>query len=349
MCLAKNKKVFIGIRERISGMFNRLKKDCSISGFCYFTDSAFQRARSFLFYLSLFLFFAGLPFILCFALGYKFNPHTLRFVKTGLIYIKTQPEGAKIYLNGKLIPDKSPASIQELIPGVYKITLELAQYYTWKSEVDVEAGKVSRIDKVILFPLRPDLQQLNPERFSFFRVDIEKGLIYYLDQENRVVYRSNLDGSNFEDIASLPEKFAQINGWEVSADKSKLFIFSTHQVGVIFFDMRNDYEYSDSFVLLDYPQEKIIKVFWHSDSYHLIALTNKHVMVIESRPLAKAVNLVELNNEATEAFYDNKRQVLYFSDNRKSPNDSSYNNLYKLELSPQLYLLERLMKKKTNE
>ena len=330
-------------------MFSWLKKNYTIRGFCYFTDSAFQRVRSFLFYLSLLIFFGGLPFILSFALGYKFNAHTLKFVKTGLIYIKTQPEGARIYLNGKPIPEKSPTSIQELLPGVYKITLLLAKYYPWKSEIDVEAGKVSRIDKVILFPLRPDLQQLNQGKFSSFRVDIEKGVIYYLDQENKIVYRSGLDGSSFDDIASLPEKFGQISGWDVSADKSKLFIFNAHQISVILLDSRDDYAYSDSFVYLDYPQEKIIKIFWHSDSYHLVVLTNKHVAVVESRSLAKAVNLIELNKEAGEVFYDNKRQILYFSDNQKSPDGSSYNNLYKLELSPDFYLLERLMKKKANE
>jgi len=319
-------------------MFSWLKKDYPI-----------QKARSFLFYLSLFIFFGGLPFILSFALGYKFNAQTLKFVKTGLIYIKTQPEGARIYLDGKLIPDKSPASIQELLPGVYKITLLLPKYYPWKSEVDVEAGKVSRIDKVILFPLRPDLQQLNQEGFSSFRVDIEKGAICYLDQENKIVYRSNLDGSNFEDIASLPEKFGQINGWDVSADRSKLFVFNAHQISVILLDSRDDYTYSDSFVYLDYPQEKIIKIFWHSDNYHLIVLTNRHVAVVESRPQAKPVNLVELSKEPTEASYDNRRQVLYFSDSQRSPDGFSYNNLYKLELSPEFFLLERLMKKKINE
>jgi len=330
-------------------MFSWLKKNYSIRGICSFTDSAFQRVRGLLFYLSLLLFFVGLPFILSFALGYKFNAHTLKFVKTGLIYIKTQPEGANIYLNGKLNPEKSPATIQELLPGIYRITLALAKYYPWRSEVDVEAGKVSRIDKIILFPLRPDLQQLNQGKFSSFRVDIERGAIYYLDQENRIVYKSDLDGSNLDDIASLPEKFDQINGWEVSPDKSKMFIFGPHQISVIFLDSRDDYAYSDSFVFLDYPQEKIIKVFWHSDSYHLIALTNKHVAVIESRPQARAVNLVELNKEAAEAFYDNKHQVLYFSDNQKGSDGNYYNNLYKLELSPELYLLERLMKKKTDE
>jgi len=309
----------------------------------------FQRIRGVLFYLSLFLFFAGLPFILSFALGYKFNAHALKFTKTGLIFVKTQPDGAKIYLNGKLVPERSPASMQELVPGVYKISIELARHYPWKGEVEVEAGKVSRLDKVILFPLRPNLQQLNREKFSSFHVDTEKKVIYYLDRENKVVYRSDLDAGNFEDIASLPEKFSPIAGWQVSEDKRKLFIFNPHQIGVIFFDSQGDYEHPDSSVFLDYPREKIINVFWHSDSYHLIVLTDRHVQVIESRTQAKPVDLVELNKEGSSAAYDSKENTLYFSDSQRSPDGSFYNNLYKLDLSPNFILLERLMKKKTDE
>jgi len=305
----------------------------------------FQRIRSLLFYLSLSLFFIGLPFIIAFSLGYKFNTRTLKFSKTGLIYVKTLPEGAKIFLNGKLMPEKSPTSIYELVPGVYKIVLELAQHYSWKAEVDVEAGKALRLDKVILFPLRPSLEQLNQEGFSSFRLDTEKKVVYYLDQENKVVYRSNLDGSNFEDVASLPNKFGQIIGWDISIDKKKLFIFSYHQIGVIFFDSQLDRDYSDSPILLDYPQEKIINVFWHSDSYHLIVLTNKCVQAIESRPRALPINLVKLNKEDAAAFYDAKEDALYFSDSQRSPDGYSYNNLYKLELNTDLYLLGILMKK----
>jgi len=195
----------------------------------------FQRIRSVLFYLSLSLFFGSLPFIILFALGYKFNPQTLKFVKTGLIYIKTQPEKAKIYLNGKIVPKETPASLEELIPGAYKISLELEQHYPWKGEVYVEAGKASRIDKIILFPLKPNLEQLNQKEFTDFRINFERKLIYYLDQDEKIIYRSNLDASNFEDIASLPEGFLQINHWEVCADNKKMFVFNPHQLGIIFF------------------------------------------------------------------------------------------------------------------
>lgn len=296
-----------------------------------------------MFYLSVFLFFIGLPFILSFALGYKFNAHNLKFVKTGLIFVKTQPAGAKIYINDKLISERSPASMQELFPGAYKVTLELAQHYPWKAQVEVEAGKVSRVDKVILFPVRPNLQQLNQEKFSTFRIDTEKKVVYYLDQEKKVLYRSNLEAHNFEDIASLPDKFTQINGWEVSADQKKIFIFNHHQVSVIFFDTRIDFEYAGSVVFLDYPQEKIVDVFWHSDSYHLVVLTDKHVQVIESRSGAMPINLVELNKGGAAAFYDIKEDALYFSDSQRSPDGSFYNNLYKLELSANLYVFEKLI------
>lgn len=303
----------------------------------------FQRIRGLLFYLSVFLFFVGLPLILSFALGYKFNAHTLKFTKTGLIFVKTQPDGAKIYLNGKLISERSPASMQELVPGVYKVALELAQHYPWKGEVDVEAGKVSRLDKIILFPLRPNLKQLNQEKFASFRIDTDQKLIYYLDQEDKVVYRSNLDASDFEDIASLPEKFTQIVGWQISEDKRKLFIFNHHHISVVFFDNQRNYGYQDSPVFLDYPQEKIINVFWYADNYHLIVLTDRHVQVIESRPQAEPVNLVELNKEGVESSYDNKENVLYFSDSQRSPDGSFYNNLYRLDLNSDFPLLDRLM------
>jgi len=303
----------------------------------------FQKTRGVLFYLSVFLFFVGLPFILAFALGYKFNQRTLKFVKTGLIFVKTQPAGAKIYLNGKLILEKSPTSIQELLPGTYKINLELAQHYSWHGEVEVETGKVSRVDKIILFPQRPYLQQLNQEKFSSFRVDPERRIVYYLDQEKKVLYRSNLEARNFEDIASLPDNFISIEGWEVSNDQKKAFIFNHHQISVISFDSQIDNEDAASVVLLDYPQARIINIFWHSDSYHLVVLTDKHVQVIESRAGALPVNLVELNKTNSAAFYDIKEDALYFSDSQKSPDGSFYNNLYKLELSASLNRLENLI------
>ncbi len=303
----------------------------------------FQKIRTLLFYFSLLIFFAGLPFILAYALGYKFNPRSFKFIKTGLIFVKTQPPGAQIFLNGRLLPEKSPASIQELLPGTYQISLKLERHYPWKGQVEVEAGKATPIDKVILFARQPNLGLLSQAEFSTFRVDQERKMIYYLDGKKRIVYRSNLDAGNFEDIASLPDKFEQILGWEVSPDRAKLFIFNQRQIQVVYFDTQNDYDYPAAPVFIDYPQAKVLNVFWHSNSYHLVVVTDKNVQVAECRPQAVPVNLVELNRPGKDAFYDAKTDTLYFSDFQKSPSDNWQNGLYKLELSANPDLLERLI------
>lgn len=291
---------------------------------------ASQRIRAILFYLSLLLFFAGLPLILSSALGYKFNLRNFKFIKTGLIFIKSQPEGAKVYLNDKLINQTTPANIPELKPGVYKINLELAEHYPWKAEVDVEAGRVIRLDKIILFPLVPRLEQLNREKFSSFRVDNERNFIYYLDQLNKVIYKSDFSGNTFEDIASLPEGFFQILGWEISPDAKKLFFFNNYQINIIFFDNQ---EGSDIPIFVD-SREKIINVFWHSDNYHLIVLTDGHIQVVEARGSARPIDLVELSGQKISAYYDSKQDTLYFSDNQ---------NLYRLQLGSNMFSFDRLM------
>ena len=302
-----------------------------------------------MFYLSVLVFLAGLPIILTFALGYKFNPHTFKFTKTGLIFLKTQPEGASIYVNKKLFNEKTPASIHELIPGTYKIRLEMKDYFTWSSDVEVEAGKVSRIDKVILFPLRPEFKQLNQDSVSSFRLYPEKGVVYYLDEDESVVYRSDTNGNNPRDVAVLPENFSGIQGWDISADQTKLFLFNAHQIAIVFLESPDIYAYSDSPVFLDYPKSKVIQVFWHSDNYHLVVVTNKNIEVAEARAQSSRVSLVRLKNDSIKASYDDKRDLLYFTCPLEIGLAAGCRNLYKLAISPELYILNMPLKYKTDE
>jgi len=306
---------------------------------------AFQRIRAVLFYLSVAVFLIGLPFILSFALGYKFNLLTMKFTKTGIISLRSQPDGAQIYLNKKLLKEESPASIQELLPGSYNISLKLKGYYSWSADLYVEAGKVIRADKIILFPLRPNLQELNQKEVAAFRIYPEKNALYYLDQKEKAVYKSDLRGENFADAAGIPENFQEIKGWEVSPDLSKMFLFNASQIAVVYLESR--YAYSDSPIFFDYPQAKILQAFWHSDSFHLVIVTNQDIEVIESRPQAAGIKLVKLNRENIAAVYNQKEDALYFTDFQRGADNFMHNNVYKLEISPGLF--ERMIEGKKNE
>ena len=303
-----------------------------------------QKVRGFLFYLSVGVFCIGLPWILSFALSYKFDPHTFIFRKAGLIVCKTQPAGASIYLNEKLQEDKTPATINELLPGDYEVSFQLQQYYSWVGKISVEAGKVARLEKVILFPLRPDIVQLSRYPFSTFWLDKDGGFIYYLDAQDKHIYKSDLNGAHTENIADFLEIKPYPRKWVVSEDGLRLLYFNPHQLVVLSLKdgERNPSALQSPFID-DYSNRLILDAFWYSDNYHIVVVTNKNIEVLEGKYGSQPVNLISLNKSNTTAAYDIQTDTIYFIDSQVAEDGHSYDNLYKLQLRNKVSPFQGLM------
>lgn len=310
-----------------------------------------QKIRVFLFYISVFTFLVGLPFILSYALGYKFAPRTFRFIKTGLLVLKTQPQAAEVYLNGELQGEKTPVTINELLPGKYSVLLKLEKHYPWSADVYVEAGKVARFEKIILFPLRPHIKHLSKERLSHFCVDKEKDAVYYFDQETGYVYKSDLEGHNFEKAAEFIKLVPPPTEYRLSLDRKKILYFNSHQFGISYIRSQKENSSRDAPFVLNLSNQDILDVFWHSDSYHLILVTSKTIEVKEARPDSVSAILVDLNKQDPRAFYDFDTDTLYFLDSQRAADGNIYDNLYKLELNQEIsnLNLEELIKRRINE
>lgn len=305
-----------------------------------------QKIRALLFYLSVLVFFTGLPPILSSTLGYKFDRRTFKFTKTGLIALKTQPPGARIYLGRKLLPLKTPATINELLPGAYSLRLELEDHFPWSGEVEVQANRVTRLEKIILFPLLPQVKQVNKEKFSSFVVDEEKGVLYYIDATEGRVYRSDLEGEGFKRVADFNRLPEEAFRWKLSPDRTKLLYFNARTIGIVYLDSAFSLQTDFS---LNYRGGGILDVFWHSDSYHLIVVGDRKVEALEAQPYALPVALVGLNKKNTQAFYHTGSDVLYFLDSQKAPDGNYYDNLYQLDLGKRLFALPEFMRRKTDE
>jgi len=309
-----------------------------------------QKIRGILFYLSVSIFLLGLPFILSYALGYKFNPRTLKFTQTGLISIKTQPQGAHIYLDSKLLNEKTPATLSELLPGTYSIKLESENYYSWEMQVDVHPRRITRIEKVILFPKRLNIKQLNKDSVSYFYIDQERKNIYYFNRQDSILYESDLEGERFKELSVLPKAFKGIpKGLKLSEDKEKILLFNSHQICVLYLSPRGSLLYGQNPLMLDYPGRQIIQVFWHSDSYHLILVTDKNISVLETNVPSNELSLVNLNGFPSELFYDVDRDNLYFSDYQMGNDGAIYENVYKLEFSEKASIISSVVKLRQNE
>lgn len=308
-----------------------------------------QRLRAFLFYLSLAIFLMGLPSILSSTLGYKFDRRTFKFTKAGLIVLKTQPAGASIYLDKQLLNIKTPATINELLPGRYNIRFELGEHYPWSNEVGVEAGKVTRLEKIILFPLRPSIKQLNKDTLSVFMMDEEKETLYYINQGEDSIYKSDLEGEHFEKIGNFIKILPSALKWKVSPDHQKLLYFNTSQIGIVSLVSPKENLTLDSGFVLNYPGGKIIDVFWYSDSYHLVLVSSASIQALEAQPRSQPVVLVTLTKKNTSAYYDTRTDTLYFLDSQKAADGNLYDNLYKIHLDTRAFILQEFIKLKSYE
>jgi hypothetical protein len=130
-----------------------------------------SKRRKLLFFLFILLFAFLAPLVIFYASGYRINwtwPPNLgqTFQKTGMLVLETEPEGAEIYIDGKLkknllnniIPSadkdkivKTPAKLKYMAPGKYHVLLKKDGYWPWEKEVEIMPGKQTKIEDIILF------------------------------------------------------------------------------------------------------------------------------------------------------------------------------------------------------
>lgn len=292
----------------------------------------------------------GLPVILSSALGYKFDRRTFKFAKTGIIFLKTQPLGAGVYLNDRLLEEKTPLTLNEMLPGRYRVKIVLKDHYPWSAEINVESGKVSRFDKIILFPERSNIKQLNKQWATSFWFNEKDNYIYYLDREDGCVYKTDPEGQESDKITCLPAGQLGVPvKWVLSPDKKKILCFGPRLAAVLFPQAEDDLNGRYEPFMLDFAYSGIRNMYWHSDSYHLIAVTDNKIMVLEARPNSSAVTLVNLNKKDAVTYYNSESDTLYFSDVQQGADANLYENIYKLELNNRIFPFLDFIKQRQND
>ncbi len=113
--------------------------------------------RKLLFYILLVVYMVITPYAILYALGYWVSPAKGEiFNKTGLLSVMTEPRGARIFVEGKKYSHKTQAAVQGLLPGGYSIKISKKGFESWEKNVSVSQGLATRLEPVILLPVRPD-------------------------------------------------------------------------------------------------------------------------------------------------------------------------------------------------
>lgn len=302
-----------------------------------------QRIRKVLFYFSIILFFILLPSVLLYSFGYKLDINRFRFIKTGLIYLKTIPDGARVYLNERRLKETTPATIAELLPGRYRLLVELNSYYPWQQVVSVESGKTTLLDDIVLFSKKPRSEKINIiDLDDFYIFPEDDDYAYCISAERTVLSKVNLnpkaaESGFFYGQLDLP---ANIKSFSLAPDKKKALYFAGNKLNVLYLPSGKTGSLETRNKNFFIPaSDRIIDAFWQSNSEHIIIATAKDIKIYElmSKGKDNIVTLLELRDNRPQVFYDVGDDVIYYTDLQEDAEGKQHRGLYRLDITKRTF------------
>lgn len=301
------------------------------------------------FYAAVLIFFITLPILLSYSLGYKIDYRNLKIYKTGIIYLSSNPSGASVYVNGRLYKDVTPAQIEELKPGTYKIEVRREGFYPWDGELEARPNMVTKADRIVLFPVSREMKRFLDRDIIDFAVS-DKGYIYYLTKSG--LYRSGTDKSYFRKISSYSDWPDRIIGRKFSPDGNRLLYYTENTVWIANFNPDTNptkgREAASVEEIFKSPNS-IMDVFWYPGLGYIVVVTDNDIKVVELRggDTRNIALLYKFAARPRSLYYDENSDSLYFTDIKMGAIFNRERYLYRIDLRQTFFdLLRGLLLKK---
>lgn len=94
------------------------------------------KVRVFVFLLTLILVGIAAVFISYYAKGYRLDLKTLKFQPNGILVIKSEPDGASVYINGEL--KTATNTTISLPPGTYDVEVKKEGFFSWYKRLSIQ-------------------------------------------------------------------------------------------------------------------------------------------------------------------------------------------------------------------
>jgi hypothetical protein len=95
------------------------------------------------------------PVIIFYTSGYRWNAKKGKVERYGTVIFDTTPTGARILVDNREIPNKTPITIQDMPPGTHRFELIRDGYSTWAKSLDVLPEKVTFVNNIWLWKTLP--------------------------------------------------------------------------------------------------------------------------------------------------------------------------------------------------
>lgn len=219
-----------------------------------YTETVMTRqTRRIIFYSFVCIFIFATPPIILYSMGYSYDWESNDLIQTGGLYLKSIPDQAQIFINSEN-KKTSPRLISHLLPKTYNVALTKDGCFPWQKNLTVSPKMVTEARNIILFPqnIAPELldNKFAGSLHEYFmpakdRNDLAKAAevastsaawiyrdanLFYLSEENLMLYRTDLNGFYREQISKNPVPRGK---YTIVAKNSRLALLS--QTGDLYF------------------------------------------------------------------------------------------------------------------
>ena len=122
--------------------------------------------RKIVFYIFSLIYLILCPLIVARMLGFVINPLTHRLVKTGLVYVSTNPPDATVSIDGRMAHQKTPTVIRDLTPGKHFIRIELSGYNDWERNIPIVGKKATVLANILLIPEEWPIKRISNQPYQ---------------------------------------------------------------------------------------------------------------------------------------------------------------------------------------
>jgi len=182
------------------------------------------KLRVLIFLMTMVIVGVGVYFASLYARGYRFNRETFDFSPSGLLVLKSNPEGAIIEIDGEI--QGATNSNLTLPPGTYKVVVRKEGYQSWQKDLTVFKEVVTEAD-AHLFKTAPSLSAMTLNNVFNPLPSYDFTKIAYAVSDTEENIKSEKDGLWILETVNLPLGFAKDPRRITNGDFSQAtFLFS---------------------------------------------------------------------------------------------------------------------------
>lgn len=286
-------------------------------------------------YLSLVLFVFLSILTLFFAYGYRFDLEERTVLKTSIIDLINHERKIGLYFDGQYLTGELPFQIKSVLPGVYTLKVDKADYVSWERSVRVKEDIVTIVSDILLVP--NNLIDFTEQLFS-----IPENAYSWLGKDYMIVVkeesRQNVYLYSFFERGEWGKELL-----ELKDNNIRQIVTFDERKFVIYFE-------DDLFVYIDYPLNQykyfklpdgVDKVLVDSLTKQVFYLRHGKLMVVDFKELLDDqvnLNSHKIVKEGVNDFeIDGRGNIYYIGYGLLMSSDYGGNLKKMLDIHPKLY------------